>query len=111
MKFDLVRPCPTCPFRVDIRFDLHPERRAEIVQGLRSDESFTCHSTIDYGAWVDEFVPNEKNQHCAGALIAMKKDGSLFANRIPRMAAIFGWFDPDKLDMAQPVVDSLGEWL
>jgi len=112
-KFSLVRPCATCPFKNDKPFFLPTERRKEIVDGLRHDQTFTCHNTIDYNAWheADEFVPDDKNQHCAGALIVMWKSGELWNNFLFRLAVIAFGFDPTRLDLAAPVFDNLDEFI
>lgn len=40
MRFDLIRPCPNCPFRSDRKFWLR--RAAEIADAIfRQDETFT----------------------------------------------------------------------
>lgn len=111
--FNLRSPCGSCPFKKEPYFHLHPDRRQSIADGLKGDETFTCHGTIDYDECDDteDFqVDVDANRHCAGALIVMAKEGTLFSNRMPRIAAHLGWFDPDKLDMSAPVYDSLEEF-
>jgi hypothetical protein len=74
--YELTKPCPTCPFRSDIRPFLTPGRVDEIERALVRGE-FPCHKTVDYDS-----VPEDDNgdtdlqarnthgeAHCAGALI------------------------------------------
>lgn len=106
MKFDLTRPCADCPFRKDIHFNLRPKKWREIVNSLMSDQTFVCHKTIDYREWDDngEFVPDDHNQHCAGALIMMQRSGHLFDNYLFRLACMFGLLDPNALDKECEIV-------
>lgn len=94
LNFDLVRPCGNCPFRRDKDFYLPVERRAGIVESILDDHSFICHKTLDKRA----------KQQCAGALIALKKDGRLFDNFLFRLAAMVGAFEPEKLISDSPVL-------
>lgn len=75
------RPCKTCPF-TDREFGLRDERRAEIVETLRSDGSFFCHSTVDYDGDSDGVVTTD-SQLCVGAMVLCERDGFL-----PQLARI-----------------------
>ena len=101
MKFELARPCAHCPFRRDRPFGLRRARCEEIAAGLfEQDLTFTCHETTSQRG-------NE--QHCAGALILHEKLGR--PNWRIRFAAEFGLFDPQRLHLDAPVVDSVAEFV
>lgn len=117
MRYDLKTPCKDCPFLRNAWIFLPPARWREILKSLIEDnQTFTCHQTIDYEAWHDagEFVQDEGNQHCAGALIMLAKAGKLNNNMIFRMVAHaddetlqrFGLnrLDLDALDLAADVI-------
>lgn len=101
MKFDLKKPCSTCPFRTDVIFPLRPARRMEITHALMGNGSFACHNTVDYSEG-DNPDPQEE-QFCAGALIAMDRDEILFENGFVRLAERLGVFDYDALDVSVDV--------
>lgn len=107
MKYELKRPCAKCPFRYDVGGYLTGERMEEIVEAIRDGETFTCHNTVDYEGWdeEEEYIPSEKDQHCAGALIFLEHLGELAAGQLTRIAMRIGMFDPDALDMSAPVFD------
>lgn len=116
MKFYMHSPCADCPFRNDIAFYLHSERRQEIADALLyGDSTFACHKTVDYSRWSDEETEDYRHdgteQHCAGALIVMAKSDQLWANKMVRLAAAFGLFDETALNMDAPVVDSMREFV
>ena len=49
------KACAHCPFRVDVRPFLHPERAAEIAYSAHNRYSdFPCHKTVDYDNDSDE---------------------------------------------------------
>lgn len=107
----MIRPCPDCPFLKASRYDFHPERAREIVECItRMNSTFQCHHTLDYS---DEFnsgpLPGDKPQHCAGALILHEKLGK--PSWMIRLAHALGIYDPARLDMTAPVVDSAAEFL
>lgn len=98
MKFDLTRPCAHCPFRSDRPFGLR--RAAEIATALfERDLTFICHETLDLA----------EHQHCAGALILHEKLGR--PNWRIRFAAQLGLFDPARLHIEAPVVDTVAGFL
>lgn len=114
MNFFLKTPCNNCPFRRDVKFCLHPERRQEIADALRHDMTFSCHKTVDYSdEWNDSstHIPTEDEQHCAGALIVLNRSGELFNNFLYRLAVWAKLFDPDKLNMHAPVFDTLDQFV
>jgi hypothetical protein len=101
MKFELTRPCAKCPFRSDRPFGLRRARCEEIAAGLfRQDATFICHETTK--------APGTE-QHCAGALILHEKLGR--PNWRIRFAARLGLFEPQRLHLEAPVVDSVAEFI
>jgi hypothetical protein len=67
MKFNLVRPCDSCPFRTDKPFYLTPERAREISEGLLGDKTFACHRTVDYDRMEREGERDEEDPPTTGA--------------------------------------------
>lgn len=107
MNFNRVAPCGDCPFRSDIEFHLHPNRRKEIANDLvHNDKTFACHKTVDYDVWAGdgEYQATGNESHCAGALISMKKGGTLWHNWRLRFAKGIGLFDDNNLRMSAPVM-------
>ena len=106
MNFDLVRPCPKCPFRQDIDGYLRGDRAREIAASLAGGGTFTCHQTTvdapeddeDFGG---EMVDGPKAQMCAGAMRALMQSGG--PNQMMRIAERTGKLDTDKLDRTVPV--------
>lgn len=72
MNYDLVRPCAHCPFRTDVPPFLRRARAVEIRWSLTRGE-FPCHETT--GVRNDRRVPENEQQHCAGALIMLEHAG------------------------------------
>jgi hypothetical protein len=105
-KFAIKRPCDNCPFRKDVHFYLRPGRWREIVDSLLHDQTFVCHKTIDYGEWEEEgeFVPDNHNLHCAGALIMLHRSGHLLDNYLFRLAIMLEMLDPEELDKECDVI-------
>lgn len=111
-------PCASCPFRTDRAFYLHPERAREIARALTDRRlpqrtSFMCHATIDYDSddYEGEGVTTVDSRWCNGALIVMKKEGTIWDNEMARLAAALKILDPDCLDMHAPVPASMQEWI
>lgn len=116
MRFEITQPCKDCPFRNDVAFYLHKHRRQEIAASLLfADQTFACHKTVDYWRWDDDQAENEDaeyihsgdEQHCAGALIVLVKQGALWDNKMPRIAKMIGIFDETKLNVDAPVFDTM----
>jgi Family of unknown function (DUF6283) len=102
MNFDLVRPCAHCPFRSDRPFGLRRERCEDIAAVLfERDLTFICHET--------KRLPEDRQQHCAGALILHEKLGR--PNWRIRLAAFLGLFDPSRLHLDAPVVDTIADFI
>lgn len=102
MNYDLIRPCPHCPFRIDGEGYLRPERAQEIATSLAQGAEFACHQTTEDDPHDEsERIAVEKSQFCAGALIALEKSG--VANQAMRIAERLNIYNPSKLDMDAPV--------
>lgn len=111
MHFDMVRPCPHCPFRSDIPAYLTPSRAKEIADSLERS-SFPCHqTTVDVEA--DEGGSDRRatadSQQCAGALLFMEKQGR--SSQMTRIAERLGMLDVRKLDYDAPVYTSTGAFV
>lgn len=104
MNYDLKKPCSNCPFRSDKFFPLHPERVNEIVS---SNAEFACHKTVDYSD--GEGVIKQKSQHCAGLLIMLEKMER--PHQMMRIAKRLGAYDMSKLEMDQPVYESVDDYI
>jgi hypothetical protein len=116
VKFNLTQPCASCPFRTDIAFCLARERRSEIAAFLLfGDATFACHNTVDYSRWEGDrgededadYIYSGDEQHCAGALITLKRMGALWGNVMFRLAAMGKMFDPEGLRLDAQVFDSM----
>jgi hypothetical protein len=106
MKYELKKPCKTCPFVIAHQFPLRAERIEEI-RDCRS--TFSCHNTVDYDAiekrvdWEEEdseeygaYRETMGEQHCLGHLIVCWADWGGF-DQLQAMAARAGMFDPKAL--------------
>lgn len=106
MRFDLTTPCKDCPFRTDITFYLTRGRVYEIWSGITDlDGTFSCHKTVEYDDDGNHVRSNPKEQHCAGAMIALMKLEQ--PNQMMRIAGRIGSLDLDNLDMDAPVFDDV----
>lgn len=97
-----------------MNLSLGEERMRNIVQALHDDKTFTCHQTIDYSAQFEEddtgeehFHPSEKNQHCAGALLYMEREG--IQTTAMQIGNRLGLYDPRKLKGMDKIIDRLGD--
>lgn len=91
MKYDLKKPCAECPFhRGSANGWLGSYTPESVIQAVRNDEPFLCHSHVenqcpdgyenpDWQEWAAEHA-----QHCAGAMIFARKMCKL--SRDPEMA-------------------------
>ncbi|MCK5651760.1 MAG: hypothetical protein KAJ42_10300 [Gemmatimonadetes bacterium] len=102
MKYELKKPCKTCPFVIAHKFPLRPDRIEEI-RDCRA--TFSCHNTVDYDAEEDvydeEGVGNpyrstKGEQHCFGFLVVCWADWGGF-DQMQAMAARAGMFKPEEL--------------
>lgn len=108
MKYDLRKPCDSCPFRSDITPFILPESAEEILTG---QGDFPCHKTTNFEDDLDgEASPcrdTSNEHHCAGFLILLEKEGR--PNQMMRISERLGMYDPNKIDMDAPVYDSIEE--
>lgn len=114
MRFDMIRPCANCPWRTDTTLFLRPERVKEILEAVvNGGNTFACHETTrDSWEETDEgavYSPQPDEQHCAGALILLKK--LRIPHHMTRLAQRLGIYDPSRLDMGAPVFETPGAML
>ncbi len=112
MNFDLVRPCPKCPFRQDIDGYLRGDRAQEIATSLAQGGAFTCHQTTveapeDDENFGGEMMDGPKAQMCAGAMLALMQSGG--PNQIMRIAQRTGKLDVENLVLSP--VGSLSDFV
>lgn len=104
MRFELRRPCASCPFRTDIVPFLHAARAREIAKAL-VHHTFTCHNTTidheDEETGESMRIDGPDAQHCAGALIMLEHVNA--PSQMMRIAERLGLYDRTKLDMSSPV--------
>lgn len=98
MKFDLKQPCKDCPFikGSSTNGTLADGRIESIIDDIRKDASFTCHKTLEQ--------PKHEQQHCAGAVIFLEKEGR--ANQMMRIAERLGFYDHKKMKLDFPNIIS-----
>lgn len=114
MKFDLLRPCRDCPFRVDRPGYLHAARAQQIIDGLLADdmEWFGCHKTTEHrddDEGYGERICVEATQQCAGSLILLWRLRQL--NVVTRIAVALGMIDLDAIPLDAPVAHSREEFI
>lgn len=104
LDFKLKRPCKNCPFSKSC----HPgwlRRAREIVDDmLQRQATFACHETTTIGG-----ARPGQEQHCAGALIIMEREGRL--SDMAQIAARLGLYDPDQMDLASPAFDTFDDFI
>lgn len=113
MNFNMITPCPDCPFRNDRPGFLHPLRAQHIIRDLTTrQQTFACHKTtvsVQDGEGHSEPLHGPKTQHCAGATILLEKIGR--PNQMMRWMGRLGGYDPETLDMAAPVFDTPAQFI
>ena len=58
MRFDLVRPYPSCPFRPDVVPYVRPDRMAAILHSVLVEGcTFTCHNAVTGAVDGDPYRP------------------------------------------------------
>lgn len=105
MLFDLKKPCGGCPFLKENNLRLSRRRKQKFVNDIvKKEYAFVCHrSTKDYSG------KSGKENHCAGALIIMKKNK--IHNMVTRIATAIGGYNPDLLKMDSPVFDNFEDFV
>lgn len=65
------QPCQHCPFRVDVKPFLRPERGEELAYAASNPYSnFPCHKTLEYDDDGENYAGHKQKQ-CAGFLTLM----------------------------------------
>lgn len=106
-RYALRGPCADCPFRADRPFHLHPARVDEIADALLEGDGFTCHKTVRY----EEFVADANHpgaRECGGSMATLEREGR--PNQGMRIAERLGLYDPEQIDPAAPVHNSIDAW-
>lgn len=98
--YDMVEPCPDCPFRDDIPAYLHPERYEELSN---EEGEFPCHKTTTWDDDKGVHIDCDKEKVCAGFLIL--NENSDTPNQMMRIAERLGIYDRRKLRMKSPVYE------
>jgi hypothetical protein len=112
MKYDLIRPCPHCPFRNDRPGYLGRAGAMRIIDSILRGATFSCHETNRAGEnehGEQELVETENSKHCAGALIILEILER--PHQMMRIAERLGLYDMTKLDMDAPVFQSRAEFI
>lgn len=103
----LIKPCPKCPFRTDVRPYLTKRRIDQLQRDcVTSQQEFHCHNTVDYSGDDDGRV-TKNSLRCAGLTILLEK-----INRPTQMMRIeerLGMYDRRTMDMESPVFNSFAE--
>lgn len=81
MNYFMKSPCAHCPFRIDVKPFLTPERGEELAYHATNPyNSFPCHKTTvsdeEYGGDGSESVCTEKSKECAGFLTLQIQEGA-----------------------------------
>ena len=111
MHFDLVTPCPNCPFRRTGGCRLTRTRAREIGTMMLSSQggTFTCHKTA-HGLGHTGI-----EQHCAGALIfAESQNRSTQAMQLAERLGIYRpkrLMDPKRVKVQRLVFSSIDEFI
>lgn len=111
MKFDLNKPCPKCPFRVDcLKGWLGEERAEEIIESIITQQkTFSCHNTNKLDDETGEIIETKNSQHCAGALIFLEKLEN--PNQLTRIAERLGLYNKSEMDMNSPVFNNKSDFI
>lgn len=109
MKFDLKKPCKDCPFRSDRELNhgwLGKNRAIEIAKSL-DDYAFPCHKTTQQGVK----IYNKKEQHCFGALVVLQNEGVFFANKMMRIAVLYGFIEQEAVFESDSIVKNRQQFI
>lgn len=107
--YTLKRPCPHCPFRVDIPGYLRRGRAIEIAESIACGSEFPCHKTTVLTDDGEDLEAGPDSQFCAGALIVLERQQA--PNQAMRIAERVGVYAAVTLDMEAPVARSLFEFV
>jgi len=113
MKWDMRRPCSTCPFLKKGGIRLHPSRAIEITSMMESMDgsTFACHETAFSRDDCDEgeILITGNSKHCAGAIIyALKHDNM---TQMMRISHRLGMWNPGEFRDHEKVIDSAKEMM
>lgn len=110
MDFQMMGPCPNCPFRTDIVPFLTRGRAREIADALEH-KTFACHKVVYSPRKRDKLgrFLRKMEQHCAGALIVMENEGR--QGDMQQIAERLGMYDHKKLQLDSPCFKSFGDFV
>ncbi len=98
IKFDLNKPCESCPFLKDVNSNLKTIKKIAIVDKLtKNDYRVTC--------------KDQSSSFCAGALIIMKKNNQLSDNSFIRANKLMGYFNESELDLNSNVYENFSDFI
>jgi hypothetical protein len=99
MRFNLKSPCRDCPFIKGSRTNitLAKGRLEGIVEGLKKDESFICHKTLQ--------SPKTVQEHCAGAMLYLEREDR--PNQVMRIAERLGMYDRYRLVQTDRLIEPM----
>lgn len=119
MQFNMVRPCPHCPFRTDGHPFLVEDRAQELADALKFGNWFGCHETTETVEYEDseecgETRCTDETEHCAGAMILLEQIGQ--PSQAMQLSERLRYpperpYDPSRLDMTAPVFKTLKEFV
>ena len=117
MRFNLYKPCDSCPFlKSDKGCRLTVDRVKEIAGMMLQSQgsTFACHKTtfeVEDDEGESDMAAGAKSKHCAGALIFAEKNGN--ATQTMRIMERIGEYKRHKfmedLDVVNSVFDSLDD--
>lgn len=104
-------PCAKCPFK-DGDW-LRRERRKEISDDLKRDNTFYCHATVDYETEIEDEEENngqitDSSKECVGAHILSDRSG--FASQMHRISERLGMV-PEKINDKTIPWRNLDDWV
>ena len=86
MSYFMKKPCKLCPFRMDVKPYLTPERGEELAYSTQNSyNSFACHQTVEYDEEEPEIDEDDnyhqsydasKTKNCAGFLTMQINQGA-----------------------------------
>lgn len=111
MRFNLYKPCDSCPFLKSKEGCRLTVGRVKEIAGMMlqpQGSTFACHKTTfevvdDEGE--SDMAAGAKSKHCAGALIFAEKNNN--ATQIMRIMERIGEYKRDKFMSDKEVVDSV----
>lgn len=111
MRFNLHKPCDSCPFLKSKEGCRLTVDRVKEIAGMMLESqggTFACHKTtfeVEDESGESDMAAGERSKHCAGALIFAEKNNT--ATQIMRVMERIGEYDREKFMKDKEVVDSV----